>query len=121
MTSAVVAMTALGAAGALRLYWAAGGRRGREAAIPQAGGKALFDPGAVTTFLVAVGLFVLAGLIAWRDGLIDLPLPISWAGVESCGWVVRENRHGAWACRSAGDAGALSQAIDPLRSRVCSG
>ena len=103
MTSAVIAMTALGAAGALRLYWAAGGRRGREAAIPRAGGKALFDPGPVTTFLVAVGLFVLAGLIAWRDGLIDLPLPFAIArvGVPLCAIMflaraIGDFRHVGW-------------------------
>ena len=106
MTSAVVATTVLGAAGALHLYWAIGGRVGRDAAIPRAGGKALLDPGPATTFLVALGLFVLAGLIAWRDGLIDLPLPfvIARVGVPLCALVflaraIGDFRHVGWTKR----------------------
>ncbi len=75
MTTAVIAAGILSAAAAAHLYWAAGGRLGFDAAIPQVAGKRAFAPGRVVTFAVGLGLFALAALVLWRDGLIILPLP----------------------------------------------
>ena len=75
MTIAIIAATALGVIAGAHLYWAAGGQAGSSAAIPQANGEPLFRPGRGATVLVAIGLFALAVLALWRDGLILLPLP----------------------------------------------
>ena len=75
MTTAIIAATTLGVIAAAHLYWAAGGQAGSSAAIPQANGEPLFRPGRGATVLVAIGLFALAVLALWRDGLILLPLP----------------------------------------------
>ena len=81
MTTAVIAATLLVAAGAAHVVWAAGGRIGMAAAIPQVDGRPLFAPGRVTTFAVALALFSLAALLLWREGLILLPLPFVIARV----------------------------------------
>ena len=75
MTTAIIAATTLGVIGGVHLYWAAGGRAGSTAAILQANDEPLFRPGRGATALVAIGLFALAVLALWRDGLIMLPLP----------------------------------------------
>ena len=75
MTTAIIAATTLSVIAGAHLYWAAGGQAGSSAAIPQANGEPLFRPGRGATVLVATGLFALAGLALWRDGLILLPLP----------------------------------------------
>ena len=41
----------------------------------------LFRPGRGATVLVAIGLFALAVLALWRDGLIMLPLPFFMAKI----------------------------------------
>ena len=82
MTTAVIAAGALSAIGAVHFYWATGGRIGWSAAIPEAGGKPLFQPGRAATALVALLLFALAALALWCDGVIALPLPFviaQWA------------------------------------------
>lgn len=43
--------------GFLHLYWAGGGRFGRGAAIPTAGGERLLNPSPLGTILVAAALF----------------------------------------------------------------
>lgn len=73
MTTAVIAASILGAAGAVHVYWAAGGRKGFDAAVPHVVGIRLFTPGKAVTFAVALALFALAALVLWRDGLIALP------------------------------------------------
>ena len=79
MTAAVIAAGILGAAGAVHVYWAAGGRVGVNAALRQVAGKRLFTPGKLATLGVALGLFAVAALALWRDGLIALPLPFVFA------------------------------------------
>ena len=79
MTTAVIAASILAAAGAVHGYWAAGGRIGFDAAVPQMAGKRRFTPGKAMTLVVAVGLFALAALVLWRDGLIAVPLPFEIA------------------------------------------
>ena len=81
MTTAVIAATLLVAAGGAHVVWAAGGRIGLAAAIPQVDGRPMFVPGRVTTLVVALALFSLAALVVWREGLIVLPLPFAIARV----------------------------------------
>ena len=56
------------------VYWAAGGRVGKPAAIPEIDGKHLFAPGVFATLFVAVGLGACAALVAATAGLIPSPL-----------------------------------------------
>ena len=79
MTTAVIAASLLSAAGVVHVYWAAGGRAGFDAAVPHVAGKRLFMPGRAITFAIACGLFALALLVLWRDGIIVLPLPFTLA------------------------------------------
>lgn len=79
MTTAVIAASILGAAGVVHVYWAAGGRAGFDAAVPQVAGKRLFTPGRAMTVAVALVLLALALLVLWRDGIIALPLPFALA------------------------------------------
>ena len=48
------------------LYWAAGGRFGRGAAIPSVGGQRLLHPSPVGTILVAAALFAAALVVLGR-------------------------------------------------------
>jgi hypothetical protein len=55
--------TAFTGLAAIHVYWAAGGRRGADDAIPETeGGSALFRPGPALTMIVA-GLLALAGAV----------------------------------------------------------
>lgn len=68
----------------VHLYWAAGGKRGSDAAIPRisgdfpGGSRAAFKPSAVGTFLVAVGLLFIAFLVCLRVGWFIQPVD-HWA------------------------------------------
>ena len=59
----------------VHLYWAAGGKLGFQAAIPQLPGefargpKPAFKPSALATFLVAMGLVGIALMVCLRAGL----------------------------------------------------
>ncbi len=59
----------------VHLYWAAGGKLGFQAAIPQLPGefargpKPAFKPSALATFLVALGLVGIALMVCLRAGL----------------------------------------------------
>ena len=75
MTIAAIAATTLGTLATVHLYWAAGGRVGKEAAIPTRNGVPLLRPSPGITVLVALGLAALAVLVLWRDGALSLPLP----------------------------------------------
>lgn len=59
--------------GLIHLYWAAGGRVGHAAAIPQVGDKPSFQPGAIATIAVAFALFGAAGVVAIRSGVLADP------------------------------------------------
>ena len=52
---------------ALHLYWAAGGRIGAEAALPERDGAPLFQPGVASTLAVA-GLLAFAALLVLAHG-----------------------------------------------------
>jgi len=72
---------------AIHVYWAFGGQRGIEAAIPKVNGEAAFTPGPFLTFLVALILagcallfyslsfgqsikFPFKGIMPWLGGLV---------------------------------------------------
>jgi hypothetical protein len=71
----------------VHLYWAAGGKAGKGAAVPSADGRPLMRPSAFGTAIVAVGLCVMAALVALRIGWLNLP------ALSGNGVVVRV---GAW-------------------------
>lgn len=60
---------------AWHFYWAAGGKRGKRAAIPEVGGAPTFAPSPPATAAVGVVLAFCAGLVAARAGLIALAAP----------------------------------------------
>lgn len=72
----ILASVILAAAGALHVYWAAGGRLGVSAVLPEAtpGGRA-FVPSPLVTGLVAAALFAAALVLLGRLGLWGSPLP----------------------------------------------
>jgi len=56
----------------LHIYWASGGKWGREVAIPEnKNGKKIFQPGVVSTLLVAAGLLFFALLTAANSGTFE--------------------------------------------------
>ena len=63
----------------LHVYWAAGGKRGAGAAVPEVAGRPAFVPGPNATLLVALAL-TLAALVVlgraglWRPALIPRPM-----------------------------------------------
>jgi hypothetical protein len=59
----------------LHVYWAAGGRALKLAAIPEVDGNRAFKPSAAGTLAVALALMAAAALIAAASGLLLLPLP----------------------------------------------
>ena len=71
MIPAAVAPAVAGAFGVLsllHLYWAAGGRQGMVAVLPDLDGRTLFVPGAVAALIVAALLAAAAVLVAERAG-----------------------------------------------------
>lgn len=58
----------------IHIYWLVGGRVGRLAAIPELDGKPIFEPSAVATLVVAIGLALCAVVIAGTAGVLTLPL-----------------------------------------------
>ena len=73
----------------VHLYWAAGGKAGKGAAVPSANGRPLLRPSALSTAMVAVGLCVMAALLALRIGWLDVPaLPGSGVVVRVGAWLI---------------------------------
>jgi hypothetical protein len=85
---------------AVHVYWAAGGKAGKGAAIPSANGRAVIKPSVFGTAMVAVALCAMAALLALRIGWLDLPaLPGHGVVVETATWLVAA----AFALRAIGD------------------
>jgi hypothetical protein len=59
----------------IHVYWAAGGRLGHAAAIPEREGKPAFSPGRWATLAVAAALLVAAALVAADLGWLVVPVP----------------------------------------------
>lgn len=61
--------------GILHLYWAVGGKKWIDIALPKTGtGQLLFKPGTAETIIVALGLFGFAGIIGTKAHFISLIL-----------------------------------------------
>jgi Protein of unknown function (DUF3995) len=59
-----------GALAAIHVYWAIGGRRGADAAIPESDGRPLFRPGRAVTLVVAGLLAMAATFVLQQVGLL---------------------------------------------------
>jgi hypothetical protein len=73
MTAGTTAILILIILAGVHIYWAAGGKAGRGAAVPSRNGRPVLKPTPLTTLLVAVVLFVIAALLAVRIGWFTLP------------------------------------------------
>jgi hypothetical protein len=72
-----IAIAVLVVIAAIHVYWAAGGRLGHGAAVPERGGQPLFQPTPTATFAVAAALVIAAALIGARIGILAAPVPAS--------------------------------------------
>ena len=72
-----IAVAILAILAAVHLFWALGGKWGKDAAVPQTATSKtpVFRPGKFATLLVAVALAVAAALVAVRVGLLSLGIP----------------------------------------------
>jgi len=71
LTVVAIALIAILVAIALvHVYWAFGGRYARVAAIPEVRGGPAFDPGPLSTLLVALALLACAALVGAAAGFI---------------------------------------------------
>jgi len=59
---------------AVHVYWAAGGKAGKAAAVPTAEGRAVISPSALGTAMVAAGLCLIVAILALRIGWLKLPV-----------------------------------------------
>jgi len=80
-----VAVTILALLAGVHLYWALGGRWGKDAAVPEIPktNTPLFRPRKTATLLVAAALAVSAALVALRIGLMTSPIP-DWVPRLAC-------------------------------------
>lgn len=71
----------------LHLYWLFGGSWGKASTLPTRAksGEKLFSPRWGSTLAVAVALMAAASLVAWRGGLLTLPLSTEVAKVGTWG------------------------------------
>jgi hypothetical protein len=84
----------------LHVYWAAGGKAGKGAAIPTLNERAVLKPTAMTTILVAVVLSAMATVLAVRIGWLTLPaVPGLSSFVHVSAWLIAA----AFALRAIGD------------------
>ena len=85
---------------AVHVYWAAGGKAGKAAAVPTAEGRAVITPSPLGTGLVGAGLCAIAALLAFRIGWLN---PLGLAGdnvfVEIAVWLIAA----VFALRTIGD------------------
>ena len=73
---AILIAGVLGLLAAVHAYWAIGGARGRDAAVPQrANGARLFTPRTSSTWAVAAALAVAATLVLAAGGWWQISLP----------------------------------------------
>jgi hypothetical protein len=85
---------------AVHVYWAAGGKAGKAAAVPTAEGRAVITPSARGTAMVAAGICLIVAILALRIGWLKLPVI---AGdnilVQIAAWLIAA----AFALRAIGD------------------
>jgi hypothetical protein len=73
MIAGAVAIVILIVLAGVHAYWAGGGKAGKGAAIPTAGGRAMLKPSALGTAMVAFGLLTMAALLAVTIGWVNPP------------------------------------------------
>lgn len=73
--AALAACSALTAAAAIHLYWAAGGTAWKAGAIPSRDGVPVLSPSALSTFLVGIALLGMAAVVGSTAGLLPPFLP----------------------------------------------
>jgi hypothetical protein len=56
--------------GALHIYWAAGGQRGKAVSVPQVGAARAFNPSVLVTLAVAAALFLSVIIVLARAGIL---------------------------------------------------
>jgi hypothetical protein len=80
-----IAVAILAALAGVHLFWALGGKWGKDAAIPKAPGTGAptLRPGMSATLMVATALAVAADLVAVRIGLLDSGMP-AWLPRAAC-------------------------------------
>lgn len=84
----------------VHIYWAAGGKAGKGAAVPSKNGRPVLTPSPMITLLVAVGLFAIAALLAVRIGWFTLPaFPYQHDFVQVAVWLIAA----VFALRAIGD------------------
>jgi Protein of unknown function (DUF3995) len=100
MIAGATAIVILLLVAAVHVYWAAGGRTGKAAAVPTAAGRAVIKPSALSTAIVAAALCVIAAILAFRIGWLELP---GLAGdnifIQITVWLIA----GVFALRAIGD------------------
>jgi hypothetical protein len=100
MITGSVAIAILLIVAAVHVYWAAGGKAGKGAAVPAANGQAMIKPSAFATAMVAIGLCAMAALVALRIGWLTLPaLSGNGAVVQIGTWLLAA----VFALRAIGD------------------
>jgi Protein of unknown function (DUF3995) len=84
----------------LHLYWAAGGKVGKAAAIPTASGRAVLKPRPFGTAIVAFMLLAMAAVLAVHTGrLTPLGFPYGHAVLQIAAWLIAA----LFALRAIGD------------------
>ena len=85
---------------AVHVYWAAGGKAGKAAAVPTAEGRAVISPSALGASIVSAGLCLIVAILALRIGWLKLPV---MAGdnilVQIAAWLIAA----VFALRAIGD------------------
>ena len=95
MTLVVILLVFLGI---VHFYWALGGKRGVDKAIPTIDGKPTMEPGAVVTAFVGFALIGIGG-ITFALGFFDLKSVIFGKYIIYSGWLLS----GIFIIRSVGD------------------
>jgi Protein of unknown function (DUF3995) len=57
--------------GALHIYWAVGGQRGKAVSVPQVGAGRAFNPSPLATLVVAAALFLSVIIVLARAGILS--------------------------------------------------
>jgi hypothetical protein len=100
MIAGLAAILILLAIAGVHFYWAAGGRAGKNAAIPVANSRPVIRPSAFGTAMVGVVLCAMAAWLALRLGLVVLsPLARDGIVIKTGAWLMAA----AFALRAIGD------------------
>jgi hypothetical protein len=84
----------------IHVYWVAGGKAGRGAAIPSNAGRPVLKPSPFATALVAAVLCVMAAFVALHIGWLRVPfLAGDSVIVRGCAWLIAA----VFALRAIGD------------------